>query len=350
MPRNMMRTAVLLAAMTALFMLVGAALGGRTGMLLALAFALATNAFAWWNSDRMALAAAEAQEVDAQSAPELVAMVAGLARNAGLPMPRVYVIQSEQPNAFATGRDPEHAAVAANTGLMEMLTREELAGVIAHELAHVRNRDTLTMTITATLAGAISSIAHWGLFFGGRRDNGPGPIASIAIAILAPMAAMVVQMAVSRSREYEADALGAQICGNPYWLARALAKISGGAAAIPNEQAEAHPAMAHLYIVNPLTGGMMDNLFSTHPNVENRIAALEQLAIRMGLSDRPAPASNSGWAPFRDTPARAAASLVAMACQAGRPGATQAGPAAPGADQGPRTACRARATASGEAL
>lgn len=302
MPQNMMRTAVLLAAMTALFMLVGAVLGGRTGMLLALAFALVTNAFAWWNSDRMALAAADAQEVDSRSAPDLVSLVEGLARNAALPMPRVYMIQSDQPNAFATGRDPQHAAVAVNTGLIQMLTREELSGVIAHELAHVRNRDTMTMTITATLAGAISSIAHWGLFFGGRRDHGPGPIASIAIAILAPMAAMIVQMAVSRSREYEADALGARICGNPYWLARALAKLSGGAASIPNEQAEAHPAMAHLYIVNPLTGGMIDNLFSTHPHVENRIAALEQLAMQMGISDRPAPATSTGWAPFRDAP------------------------------------------------
>ena len=300
MPLNMMRTAILLAAMTALFVLVGAMLGGRTGMMLAFGFAVATNAFAWWNSDRMALAASDAQEVDARSAPDLVNLVAGLARNAGLPMPRVYLIHSDQPNAFATGRDPDHAAVAVNTGLIQMLTREELSGVIAHELAHIRNRDTLTMTITATLAGAISSIAHWGLFFGGRRDNGPGPIASIAIAILAPLAAMVVQMAISRSREYEADALGAQFCGNPHWLARALAKISGGAAAIPNEQAEAHPAMAHMFIVNPLTGRGMDSLFSTHPNVENRIAALEQLAAQMGISDRPAAASTGGWAPFRD--------------------------------------------------
>lgn len=301
MPLNTMRTAVLLAALTALFVLVGAALGGRAGMLLALAFAVATNAFAWWNSDRMALAAADAQEVDARSAPDLVELVAGLARSAGLPMPRVYVIQSEQPNAFATGRNPENAAVAVHTGLIQMLPREELAGVLSHELAHIRNRDTLTMTITATLAGAVSSIAHWGLFFGGRRNGGPGPIASIAIAILAPLAAMVVQMAVSRSREYEADALGAQICGNPHWLARALAKISGAAAVIPNEQAEAHPAMAHLYIVNPLTGAGFDNLFSTHPNVENRIAALEELAARMGIADRPATTSG-GWAPFRGEP------------------------------------------------
>jgi heat shock protein HtpX len=332
MPLNMMRTAVLLAAMTALFLLVGAALGGRAGMLLALAFAIATNAFAWWNSDRMALAATDAQEVDARSAPELVDLIAGLARNAGLPMPRVYLIHSDQPNAFATGRNPENAAVAVNTGLMQMLTREELSGVIAHELAHIRNRDTLTMTITATLAGAISSIAHWGIFFGGRRDNGPGVIGSIAIAILAPMAAMVVQMAVSRSREYEADALGARICGNPHWLARALAKISEGAAVIPNEQAEAHPAMAHMFIVNPLSGRGMDNLFSTHPNVENRIAALEQLAAQMGIVDRPSAARTGGWAPFRNEPQREAGpgflggSGISSDSPWGHRGATRRGP------------------------
>ena len=241
---NMMRTALMLAAMTALFVLVGAMLGGRGGMVIALVIAAATNLFAWWNSDRLALASTDAQEVDAGSAPDLVALVGELAARAQLPTPRVYLIHSDQPNAFATGRDPEHAAVAVNTGLIQMLTREELAGVIAHELAHVKNRDTLTMTITAALAGAISSIAHWGLFFGGRRDNGPGVIGSLLIAILAPMAAMVVQMAVSRGREYEADRIGAQICGNPHWLARALAKISGGVAAIPDANAEAHPAMA----------------------------------------------------------------------------------------------------------
>ena len=298
---NMMRTALMLAAMTALFVLVGAMLGGRGGMVIALVIAAATNLFAWWNSDRLALASTDAQEVDAGSAPDLVALVGELAARAQLPTPRVYLIHSDQPNAFATGRDPEHAAVAVNTGLIQMLTREELAGVIAHELAHVKNRDTLTMTITAALAGAISSIAHWGLFFGGRRDNGPGVIGSLLIAILAPMAAMVVQMAVSRGREYEADRIGAQICGNPHWLARALAKISGGVAAIPDANAEAHPAMAHMYICNPLTGGGMDSLFSTHPKVENRIAALEQLAQEMGIADTP-PRSVGGWAPFRNEP------------------------------------------------
>src|SRR4051812_47207445 len=232
---NFMRTAVLLAAMTALFLLVGAALGGRIGMLMALVFAVGANIFAWWNSDRMALAANDAREVDERQAPELYALVRELAARAQIPTPRVYVIDSDQPNAFATGRDPQHAAVAVHTGLISMLTREELSGVLAHELAHIKNRDTLTMTISATLAGAISSIAHWGMFFGGGRRNGLGVIGTLALAILAPIAAMIVQMAVSRSREYVADEAGAQICGNPHWLARALAKISRGAEAIPNE-------------------------------------------------------------------------------------------------------------------
>ena len=281
---NMMRTAMLMAAMTALFLVVGAMLGGQTGMLLALAFAAATNLFAYWNSDRLALAANGAQEIQRADAPDLYDMVAELAGRAQLPMPRVYVIHEDQPNAFATGRNPENAAVAVNTGLMAMLTRQELAGVIAHELAHIKYRDTLTMTITATLAGAISSIAQWGLLFGGNRSNGPGVIGSIALAILAPLAAMLVQMAISRSREYAADRLGAEICGDPNALAGALAKISHGAQVIPNENAEANPAMAHMFIVNPLTGQGMDNLFSTHPNVENRIAALQALAGAMGLT------------------------------------------------------------------
>jgi len=280
---NFMRTAILMAAMTALFVIVGGLLGGQTGMLLAIAFAAATNLYAYWNSDRLALASNGAQEVDYDTAPELVQMVADLAHRANLPMPRVYVIHEDQPNAFATGRNPENAAVAVNTGLIAILTREELAGVLAHDLAHIKNRDTLIMTITATLAGALSSIAQWGMFFGGNRNNGLGMIGTIALAILAPLAAMLVQMAISRSREYEADRLGAEICGNPAWLAGALAKISGGAAAIPNEPAEANPAMAHMFIVNPLTGAGVDNLFSTHPNVENRIAALDDFARSLGL-------------------------------------------------------------------
>ena len=281
---NFMRTAILMAAMTAIFVAVGALLGGKTGIMLALLFAAATNFYAYWNSDRMALAANGAQEVDEATAPELVHMVAELAHRANMPMPRVYVIHEDQPNAFATGRNPENAAVAVNTGLIAILTREELAGVIAHELAHIKNRDTLTMTITATLAGAISSIAQWGMLFGGNRNNnGMGMIGSIALAILAPLAAMVVQMAISRSREYEADRMGAEICGNPVWLASALAKIAGEVPHIPNQAAEANPAMAHMFIYNPLTGHGIDNLFSTHPNVANRIAALDELARMMGV-------------------------------------------------------------------
>ena len=295
---NCLRTAVLLAAMTALFLLVGGALGGQTGMLMALVFAIGTNLFAWWNSDRMALAANDAREVDEQLAPELHSLVRELSVRAEIPMPRIYVIDSDQPNAFATGRDPEHAAVAVHTGLIHMLTREELSGVIAHELAHIKHRDTLTMTISATLAGAISSIAHWGMFFGGGRRNGLGILGTLALTILAPMAAAIVQMAVSRSREYVADESGARICGNPLWLARALDKISRGADAIPNERAEANPAMAHLFIVNPLSGRGMDNLFSTHPNVENRIAALEELAQRMNVSA--ASTEATAWSAFRD--------------------------------------------------
>ena len=297
---NYARTALLLAGMTALFMVVGYGLGGRGGMTLALGFALVANFVSYWFSDKMALGAVGAREVDARAAPELVEMVAALARRAGLPMPRVYVIDSEQPNAFATGRNPRNAAVAVNIGLMRMLSREELAGVIAHELAHIKNRDTLTMTIAATLAGAISSIAHIGMFSGGRREGGLGPVGAVALAILAPMAAMIVQMAVSRSREYVADADGAAIVGDPMGLAHALAKISGGAAAIPDPAVERRPAMAHMFIVNPLSGAGMDNLFSTHPNVENRIAALQQLAARMA----PARPSAHAWRPMsaHDTP------------------------------------------------
>ncbi len=211
------------------------------------------NVFSYWNSDKLALRAHNAQEVDETTAPELVAMVRQLAERAQMPMPRVYVIHDPQPNAFATGRNPQNAAVAATTGIMELLSWEELAGVMAHELAHIRNHDTLTMTVTATLAGAISSIANFGLFFGGGRDR-PNPVVMIAVSVLAPMAAMVVQMAISRSREYEADKLGGEICGNPAWLAGALAKIAGGVAQIPSESAERHPQTAHMFIINPLSG------------------------------------------------------------------------------------------------
>jgi heat shock protein HtpX len=280
---NYLKTAILLAGLTALFMAVGFVIGGESGMLIAFLVAAATNMFAYWNSDKMVLRMNGAQEVDESSAPEYYGLVRELAGRAGLPMPRVYLMDNPQPNAFATGRNPQNAAVAATSGLLNSLSREEVAGVIAHELAHIKNHDTLTMTITATIAGAISMLAQFGMFFGGNRNNNPlGIVGLILVVILAPIAAMIVQMAISRSREYQADRLGGQIVGRPRWLASALAKISNAAQRIPNEPAEANPATAHLFIVNPLSGARMDNLFSTHPAIENRIAALEELAGEMG--------------------------------------------------------------------
>jgi heat shock protein HtpX len=283
---NYVRTAILLAGLTALFMGVGYLIGGSSGALLALLFAAATNLFAYWNADRLVLSMHGAREVDARSAPELFSLVNELAARAGLPMPRVYLMDNPQPNAFATGRNPAHAAVAVSTGLLNTLGRDEIAGVIAHELAHVKNRDTLTMTITATIAGAISMLAQFGLFFGGgsRSNNGGlGAIGTIAMVILAPVAAMLVQMAISRTREYAADEMGGRISGRPDALASALARISNAAAMIENPTAERAPATAHLFIVNPLTHRGMDNLFSTHPSTENRIAALQRLAREMGV-------------------------------------------------------------------
>jgi heat shock protein HtpX len=279
---NYFKTGLLLAAMTALFGAVGFLIGGESGMLIALAVAAAMNLFAYWNSDKMVLSMYGAREVDAQTAPEFYGLVQQLAQRAGLPMPKVYVIDNDQPNAFATGRNPENAAVAATTGLLQSLSREEIAGVMAHELAHVKNRDTLIMTVTATLAGAIGMLANFAMFFGGRSSDGNrsglGIIGSIAVMILAPVAAMLVQMAISRSREYEADKAGAEISGNPQALASALQRISGTVERVPNAQAEGNPATAHMFIINPLHGGAMDSLFSTHPSTENRVAALMQLA------------------------------------------------------------------------
>jgi heat shock protein HtpX len=282
---NYMRTAILLAGLTALFMAVGYLIGGGAGAVIALVVASATNLFSYWNSDRLVLSMHGAQEVDERSAPELVAIVRELAQRAGLPMPRVYLMDSPQPNAFATGRNPQHAAVCATTGLLNTLGREEVAGVIGHELGHVWNRDTLTMTITATLAGAISMLAQFGMFFGGRRVNnsGLGVVGSLLMLVLAPLAAMIVQMAISRSREYAADNFGGRVSGRPDALASALVKISRVAEDVPNETAEAHPTTAPLFIVNPLSGRGMDNLFSTHPATENRVAALEALARQMGV-------------------------------------------------------------------
>jgi heat shock protein HtpX len=288
---NTVKTGMLLAALTALFGVVGYMLGGATGMMIALGLGVATNVFAYWNSDRLALSAHHAVEVDDRTAPELVGMVRDLSQRAGLPMPRVYLIDNPQPNAFATGRSPENAAVAATTGILQTLSYEELAGVMAHELAHIKNRDTLIMTVSATIAGAITSLAQFGFLFGGRGDNRPSPVVMLLTALVAPLAAMIIQMAISRSREYDADRMGAEICGQPMALASALAKIAGGVAHIPNMDAERHPATASLFIINPLSGRGVDNLFSTHPATENRIAALQALAQQMGAP------SQRGFAP-----------------------------------------------------
>jgi len=284
---NYVRTAMLLALLTAIFVALGAAVGGETGMVVAFFLALALNLFSLWNSDKMVLRLYGAQEVDERSAPEYYGIVRDLAQRAGLPMPRVFVIESAQPNAFATGRNPAHAAVCASTGLLQALSREELTGVIAHELTHVKNHDTLTMTVAASIGGAISMLAQWmqfGFLFGGNRDDrsGVGMLSALLAIIVAPIAAMLVQMAISRSREYAADRGGAIISGRPMWLASALAKIDAYAHQIPNKTAEAVPATAPLFIINPLGGQGFDNWFSTHPSTENRIAALEEMARESG--------------------------------------------------------------------
>jgi heat shock protein HtpX len=309
---NFLRTGVLLAALTALFMAVGYFIGGTNGMVMAFFAALVMNAIGYWNSDKMVLRMQGAHEVNPRNAPELYQMVEQLSRNAGLPTPKIYVIETEQPNAFATGRNPQNAAVAVSRGLLNYLEPREVAAVVAHELAHIRSRDTLTMTITATFAGAISFLAQFGLFFGGgnNRDNPLGGIGALLMVFLAPVAAMVVQMAISRTREYAADKDGAEICGDPMALASALTKISRASQRLVNVAAERNPAMAHMYIANPLTGQRMDNLFSTHPAVENRIAQLQQLAASIRTASAPAArnfppsrpverrpdaVSNSGW-------------------------------------------------------
>ncbi len=278
---NFTKTMLLLAALTALLMGFGALIGGTGGALIALVVAIGINGFAYWNSGSMALRAHRAKQVDAQTAPELYRMVEEMAVGAGLPMPGVYVIEQPQPNAFATGRNPENASVAVTTGLVERLNDEELAGVIAHELAHIKNRDTLIMTVAATVAGAVSMLANFGMFFGGGRDRGAAAFIGVLIAaILAPMAAMLIQMMISRTREYSADRLGGEICGNPMWLASALGRIANRRG-LEMESAERNPASAHLFIVNPLSGHRFDNLFTTHPKTENRIAALEAQATEM---------------------------------------------------------------------
>lgn len=274
---NGFKTLVLLSALTALLMALGYTFGGGQGAIIAFVVAAGMNLFSYWNSDKIVLRMHDAREVDATTAPDFHALVAELANRAGLPMPKVYVIDSPHPNAFATGRDPEHAAVAATTGLLNMLTRDEVAGVMAHELGHVKNRDTLIMTMVATVAGAISMLANFGMFFRGN-DNRGNALATLLAVIVAPIAAMIVQMAISRTREFGADRAGAEISGNPMALASALAKISRGAQAIPNPVAEQMPAAAQLYIVP----AHISQMFSTHPATERRIEALQDIAVEMG--------------------------------------------------------------------
>ena len=279
---NWLKTAILMAGIVALFGAIGAVLGGQQGMFVALAIGGALNFAAYWFSDKMVLAMYRAQEVDATSAPQLYGMVKELAGRAGLPMPRVYLIDEAQPNAFATGRDPEHAAVAATTGILRLLTPRELRGVMAHELAHVKHRDIVISTVSATIAGAISTLANFGMLFGGRSSDeeggGGNPILAILVLILAPIAAMLIQFAISRTREFGADRGGAEISGDARALAAALAKIDAYARGIPLATAEAHPATAQMMIVNPLSGGGIKGLFSTHPSTEERIARLLAMA------------------------------------------------------------------------
>ena len=271
----MIKTAMLMAAMTALFGFAGTVLGGFEGLLIAIILAIVVNLFAWYNSDQMVLRMYGAKEVP--RGHPLYEMVADLSLNAQLPVPKVYEIQSDQPNAFATGRNPENAAVAATTGLLERLNQNEIAAVMAHELAHIKNRDTTIMVVAATFAGAISMLANFAMFFGGRRNNNMGLIGLIAMMILAPLAASLIQMAISRSREYIADRAGAEICGNPLWLASALKSIQGFASKIDNHGAERNPSTAHMFIINPLHAHAHDKLFSTHPSTANRITALEAM-------------------------------------------------------------------------
>jgi heat shock protein HtpX len=289
---NYFRTGLLMATLTGLFLAIGYVIGGQSGMLIAFLFALGTNLFAYWNSDKMVLSMYGAREVDETTAPDLVHLVRTLSEQAGIPMPKVYICENPQPNAFATGRDPEHAAVCVMTGILERLSQEELAGVLAHELSHVKNRDTLIMTITATIAGAISMLANFAFFMGGgeRRNNPLGAVGALLVMIVAPLAAMLVQMAISRTREYAADASGAQLSGRPLWLASALERISSAAERIENPDAETHPATAHMFIVNPLHGAGLASLFATHPPVEDRIRRLEAMAAANGQT-----ASRNPW-------------------------------------------------------
>jgi len=275
---NTLRTGILMAALTGLFVALGFLIGGAGGMMIAFLVAVGMNVFAYWNSDKMVLRMYGAQQVDERTAPRLTHIVQQLARVAGLPMPSVCIVENDQPNAFATGRDPEHAAVCVTSGLLNRVGDEELAGVLAHELGHVRNRDTLTMTITATIAGAISMLANFAFWFGGGRRNNPlGIVGVLLISILAPIAALLVQATISRTREFEADKAGAEISRHPLWLASALARIEHAAQVTHNPEAEANPATAHMFIVNPLSGGGIAGLFASHPPTEERIARLRAM-------------------------------------------------------------------------
>lgn len=274
-----LKTTILMAAMTGLFMAVGGAVGGQQGALIALGIAGVMNLFAFWNSDKLALSTYRARPADEASAPGLTALTAQMSANAGIPTPKLYVYDSEQPNAFATGRNPANAAVAVSTGLLQRLTTAQVAGVIAHELAHIKNRDTLIMTVTATLAGAISWLANFAMFFGAKDSEGRhNPLVGLLVMLLAPLAAMVVQTAVSRSREFEADRIGAEICGRPVWLAEALENLENGVQQQPNHTAQSHPATAHMFIINPLVPGGMTNLFRSHPPTAQRVARLRAMA------------------------------------------------------------------------
>ncbi|MFT5509520.1 MAG: heat shock protein HtpX [Hyphomicrobiaceae bacterium] len=302
---SMLKTGALLAFLTVIMVAMGAFIGGQSGMVIAFVIALATNAFSYWNAHTIVLRMHGAQKVDERTAPDYYRMVADLAHKAELPMPDVYIMHSSQPNAFATGRNPDNSAVCASTGLLEMLSPNEVAAVMAHELAHIKNRDTLIMTVSATIAGAISMMAtmlQYSMLFGRGRSGPGGIIGTLAAALLAPMAAMLVQMAISRSREYNADRIGAEICGNPAWLASALQRIQAAARNVHMESAERAPATAHLFIINPLFGGTFDNLFSTHPNTENRVEALRELAEEMGTGaiEAPSDAGDSGEREDRD--------------------------------------------------
>jgi heat shock protein HtpX len=278
---NALRTGFLMAVLTGLFLVVGFLIGGEAGMAIAFVFAAGSNLFAYWNSDKVVLSLYRARPMDRASAPALVSLVEQLALKARLPMPRVYVCDNPQPNAFATGRNPEHAAVCVTTGLLQRVDQEELAGVLAHELSHVKNRDTLTMTIVATIAGAVAMLANFAWFLGGRNRNPLGIVGVLLVTLLAPIAAILVQTAISRGREFEADRSGAELSGRPLWLAAALRRIDRQSADIDNAPADANPATAHMFIINPLHGGF-SGLFASHPSTEERVRRLEAMARTMG--------------------------------------------------------------------